>query len=211
MFVATAKSRSPHPACLHFMASTTSCGVVHHILPIISRSPDWLDAHYFSYNNMPSYSYAPNLSVCMHIIIILQRERSQSSHKVPKRRRLAPSWDAVDDRLPHQLVHGAPGAWGAWVGLWGFLWWAPSVKRKDHHGVSSGWSNVWHRPNIGLSSTQYEQIPIILGVWPFWLTPFFFSVNNILARLWLNCISSVEITLFLRADIFLQHRALFLC
>ena len=28
--------------------------------------------------------------------------------------------------------------------------------------------------NTGLSSTQYEQIPIILGVWPFWLTPFFF-------------------------------------
>ena len=82
--------------------------------------------------------------------------------------------------------------------------------RKDHHGVSSGWSSVWHRSNTGLSSTQYEQIPIILGVWPFWLTPFF-SVNNILAGLWLNCISSVEITLFLLADILLQHRALFQC
>ena len=63
---------------------------------------------------------------------------------------------------------------GGWVGLWGFLWWAPSAKRKDLHGVSSGWSSVWHRSNTGLSSTQYEQIPIILGVWPFWLTPFFF-------------------------------------
>ena len=61
-----------------------------------------------------------------------------------------------------------------WVGLWGFLWWAPSAKGKDHHGVSFGWSSVWHRSNTGLSSTQYEQIPIILGVWPFWLTPFFF-------------------------------------
>ena len=61
-----------------------------------------------------------------------------------------------------------------WVGLWGFLWWAPSAKRKDHHGVSSGWSSVWHRSNTGLSSTQYEQIPIILGVWPFWLTALFF-------------------------------------
>ena len=60
------------------------------------------------------------------------------------------------------------------VGLWGFLWWAPSAKGKDHHGVSSGWSSVWHRSNTGLSSTQYEQIPIILGIWPFWLTPFFF-------------------------------------
>ena len=27
---------------------------------------------------------------------------------------------------------------------------------------------------LAYSSTQYEQIPIILGVWPFWLTPFFF-------------------------------------
>ena len=67
------------------------------------------------------------------------------------------------------------GGWG-WVGLWGYLWWAPSAKRKDHHRVSSGWSSVWHRSNTGLSITQYEQIPIIhvLGVWPFWLTPFFF-------------------------------------
>ena len=38
-----------------------------------------------------------------------------------------------------------------------------------------------------------------------------FSINNILAGLWLNCISSVEITLFLLADILLQHRALFQC
>ena len=98
-----------------------------------------------------------------------------------------------------------------WVGLWGFLWWAPSTKRKDHHGVSSGWSSVWHHSNTGLSSTQYEQIPIILGVWSFWLTPFLFSVNNILVGLWLNCISSVEIAFFLLADILLQRRALFQC
>ena len=94
-----------------------------------------------------------------------------------------------------------------WVGLWGFLWWAPSAKRKDHHRVSSGWSSVWHHSNTGLSSTQFEQIPI----WPFWLTPFFLAVNNILAGLCLNCISSVEITLFLLADILLQHRGLFQC
>ena len=77
--------------------------------------------------------------------------------------------------------------------------------------VSSGWSSIWHCSNTVLSSSQYEQIPIILGVWPFCLTPFFFSVNNILAGLWLNYISSVEITLFLLADILLQHRALFQC
>ena len=89
VFAATAKYRPPHPACLHVMASTTSCGVVHHILPIISRSPEWLDAHYFSYNNIPSYSYAPNLSVRVHTINISKREKSHSTHKVPKRRRLA--------------------------------------------------------------------------------------------------------------------------
>ena len=45
---------------------------------------------------------------------------------------------------------------------------------KDHHGVSSGWSCTWFHSKTGLPSTQYEQMPIIFGVWPFWLTPFFF-------------------------------------
>ena len=110
-------------------------------------------------------------------------------------------WEKIDSIItaPHC------SDWG-WVGLWGFLWWAPSAKRKDHHRVSSGWSNVWH---------QY---------WPIWYTiwadpnytwglailadSLLFSVNNILAGLWLNCISSAEITLFLLADILLQHKAL---
>ena len=38
-----------------------------------------------------------------------------------------------------------------------------------------------------------------------------FSVHNISAGLWLNCISSVEITLFILADILSQHSALFQC
>ena len=84
----------------------------------------------------------------------------------------------VDCKLPHGIlsfhIMSFQSFISGWVGLWGFLWWAPSAKRKDHHGVSSGWSSVWHRSNTGLSCTQYEQIPIILGVWPFWLTPFFF-------------------------------------
>ena len=72
-----------------------------------------------------------------------------------------------------------------------------------------------------------EQYLISLKYWPIWykiwadpnyiwgfaiLTDsLLFSVNNILAGLWLNCILSVEITLFLLADILLQHRALFQC
>ena len=70
------------------------------------------------------------------------------------------------------------GGGGGGGGLWGFLWWAPSAKRKDHHRVSSRWSIVSHRSNTGQSSTQYEQIPIILGIWPFWLTPFFLAATK---------------------------------
>ena len=79
------------------------------------------------------------------------------------------------DVVGASLVGAAPTTSSrGWVGCEVFLWWAPPAKREDHHGVSSGWNSVWHRSNTGLSSTQYEQIPIILGVWPFWLTPFFF-------------------------------------
>ena len=38
-----------------------------------------------------------------------------------------------------------------------------------------------------------------------------FSVNNILAGVWLNCISHAEIIVFRLADILLQYRALFQC
>ena len=55
------------------------------------------------------------------------------------------------------------------------LWWTPSAKRKYHHSVSSGWSSTWFHSSTGLYSTQYEQIPIIFGVWPFSLTHFFFG------------------------------------
>ena len=54
----------------------------------------------------------------------------------------------------------------------------------------------------GMSRSQ-----LYLGFGHFvWL---FFSVNNILVGLLLNCIWSVEITLFILPDILLQHRALF--
>ena len=59
-----------------------------------------------------------------------------------------------------------------------------------------------------LGSAQFEQIPIVFGVWPFWLT--FFLQSRIFWWLY-GCISSAEITLFLVADILLQHVALFQC
>ena len=99
----------------------------------------------------------------------IHRGPVNSPHKWPVARKMFPFDDVIMDSESFDFCYAM-----GWVGLWGFLWWAPSAKRKDHHGVSSGWSSVWHRSNTGLSSTQYEQIPIILGVWPFWLTPFFF-------------------------------------
>ena len=64
-----------------------------------------------------------------------------------------------------------------WVGLWGFLWFrAPSAKGKDHHGVSSGWSSVWHRSNTGLSSIVHNmsRSQLYLGSGHFgWLFSFF--------------------------------------
>ena len=78
------------------------------------------------------------------------------------------TWMDVDNTSPYVLylsIHRS--------GLWGFLWWAPLAKKKDHHEVSSGWSSVWHCSNTGLSSTQYEQIP--LGFGHFGWFPSFFS------------------------------------
>ena len=72
----------------------------------------------------------------------------------------------------------SPGQTLGRVGLWGVLWRAPSAKRKDHHRVSSGWSSSWFHSNTGLSSTQYEQTPIICGVWPIWLIPIFLAATK---------------------------------
>ena len=80
-----------------------------------------------------------------------------------------------DKDLMFSLLLAWPNSWG-WVGLWGFLWWAPSAKRKDHHGVSFGWSSVWHRSNTGLSSAQYNmsRSQLYLGFGYFgWLPSFF--------------------------------------
>ena len=169
VFLATAESRPPHPACLHFMASTTSRRVVHHILPNISRSSEWLDAYYFSYNNMPSYSHAPNNSVRMQTTNISLRERSQSSHKVPKRRRLAPSWDVVDDRPPHQLVHGenSPVAWSVIMCIFNFAWFSYSI-------LSLIINQVIHIPTI--CETQSKNLKY------FWNTE---------SRIWSICLQSL--------------------
>ena len=60
------------------------------------------------------------------------------------------------------------------------------------------WYTIWADPNYIWSLAILADPP-------------FFLVNNILAGLRLNCISSLEITLLLLTDILLQHRALFQC
>ena len=87
--------RPPHPA----ESSTTSCrlfqGAQNHWMGIISHT-----------------STCP--AIHMHLICqfacIQSTFHSVKGHnrriQVPKRRRLTPSWDVVDDRHPHQLVHG---------------------------------------------------------------------------------------------------------
>ena len=43
-------------------------------------------------------------------------------------------------------------------------------QRKDNHRVSSCWSSISMSSIIGLCVREYEQIPIMFGTWPFWLT-----------------------------------------
>ena len=71
---------------------------------------------------------------------------------------------------------------GGWVSCGGYH----ERKPKDHHTVSSGWSRISLCSNTGLFSTQYEQIPIIFGLQPFWLT-LFLLVSDILSGLWYHC------------------------
>ena len=84
------------------------------------------------------------------------------------------------------LVLEVWGGWGCEVSCGGHH----RLRGKTTTGDSSGWIGVWHRSNTGLSSTQYEQIPIILGVWPFWLTPFFFrsiTFRGLMGKLFFLC------------------------
>ena len=89
------------------------------------------------------------------------------------------------------------------------IWWC-------HHVVGT----IGKEERLARGLLWMEQYLISLKCWHFWYTiwadpnyiwgvailpdSLLFSVNNILAGSWLNCISSVEITLFLLADILLQ-------
>ena len=136
----TDKCRLPHPK----VSSTTSCVppalVVLHITTGFCHRRYRVNWHYFHEYNTHICSYAPYKSVRMQTINFWKRVRSQSTHKVPKRRRLAPSWDVVDDRPPHQLVHG--GFQTDFCDWWSrhLLWIFPDIKVTGLH---------WWPINIG--------------------------------------------------------------
>ena len=105
--------------------------------------------------------------------------------------------------------------------LWPHPWPWPWIFRVDF------WNSCISGMGPPRGQLWMEQYLISFKYWPMqytiWADPNYiwglailansllFSVNNILVGLWLNCISSVEITLFLLADILLQRRALFQC
>ena len=115
--------------------------------------------------------------------------------------------------------------------LWNFTWYPSTLKNEQGVGgavrfLVVGTIGKEERPPWG--QLWMEQCLTSLKYWPIlytiWADPnhtwglailadslLFRSTTFWRAYLWLNCISSVEITLFLLADILLQHRALFQC
>ena len=99
-------------------------------------------------------------------------------------------------RVTSPLCGGFTGLW--WISLtkasdaelWCFLWSAPeqgggwgcevscvaTIGKEERPLRGQLWMEQYLISlKYWLSSTQYEQIPIILGVWPFWLTSIFFG------------------------------------
>ena len=86
-----------------------------------------------------------------------------------------------------------------------------SFKRKDHHRSALDGAVFDIAQILAYLVHNMSRSQLYLGFGHFGGLPSFFRSITFLAGLWLNCISSVEITLFLLADILLQHRALFQC
>ena len=60
------------------------------------------------------------------------------------------------------------------VGLWAFLLWAPTAKRKDHHGVSSGWISTCFTQILAYLVHNMSRSQLYLGFGHFgWLPSFF--------------------------------------
>ena len=63
---------------------------------------------------------------------------------------------------------------GGWVGLWGFLWWAPSAKRKEHHGSALDGAVFDIAQILAYLVHNMSRSQLYLGFGHFgWLPPFF--------------------------------------
>ena len=98
----------------------------------------------------------------------------------------------------------------------------PSLSKNAYLGILFGQEERPPRGQLWMEQclTSLKYWPIFYTIWAHpnytWglailADSLLFPVNNILAGLWLNCICSVEITLFVLANILLQYRALFQC
>ena len=59
--------------------------------------------------------------------------------------------------------------WRGWVGLWGFLWWAPSAKRKDHHALDGAVFDIAQILAYVVHNMSRSQLYLGFG----WLPSFF--------------------------------------
>ena len=92
--------------CLHSMASSTSRGVVHHILPIFQG----LQNHWMCTISHTTTCPAIHMHLICQFACIQSTFHSVKGHsrRIKSQSGDGPrqSWDVVDDRPPHQLVHG---------------------------------------------------------------------------------------------------------
>ena len=116
---------------------------------------------------------------------------------------IEPQW--VQTVLQAVLVYHVWGGWGCEVSCGGHH--RPRGKTTTESALDGAVFDIAQILAYLVHNISRSQL--YLGFGHFVWLPSFFSVNNILAGLWLNYISSVEITLFLLADILLQHRACF--
>ena len=99
------------------------------------------------------------------------------------------------------------GGWGCEVSCGGHQW----QRGKTTMGSALDGAVLDFTQILAYLVHSMSRSQLYLGFGHFGWLHSFFSVDDILTGIWLNCIPSVEITLLLLADILLQHRALFQC
>ena len=147
--------RSPHPA----ESSTTSCrlfqGPQNHWMRTISHTTTCPAIH------MHLICQFACIQSTFH-----SAKRSQSMPKVPKWRWLAPSWDVVDDRSLHQLVHSVRQTHPVSQSLSHGVWYQikhpirHSPSEVTHSPFSAKHCPIRHSPRHALTHpARYSQTP----------------------------------------------------